>query len=206
MFYHVLFLFLQSQQSPYNWCNVQPLDLSTTTLSTMPVSTSTPIPKTPISPLHTGINNQISPIMYPTNYDSSPTHNTDTSSATDSGFESSFTNSLQSIVPQDDVKTKPVAVKRRRIHVRRRLTKLSEVATKVLTSWYDRNKEHPYPTHDTIKILAAAGNMTTEQVQKWFSNRRMRDRNTKPINVIAARRKRLIIDDSSCTVAKRLCQ
>lgn len=182
------------------------MDLSSTTI---PQSTSTPISKKPIPPLHTDTNNEMSPIMYQTNYDSSPTHKSLSSSSTDSGYESNFPNLLQSIVDecpsQNDISTKPV--KRRRVPVRRRINKLSPVAIKVLTSWYDRNKEHPYPTHDTTQILAtAAGNMTIEQVQKWFSNRRMRDRNTKPMNVIVARRKRLIIDDSSCSVAKRLCQ
>lgn len=156
----------------------------------------------------------MSPILYQPDYDSSPIHNS--SPAKDSGYDSIFTNLLQPIVdecqstPNNNINiaTKPEPVKRRRKcrTVRRRVVKLSEVATKVLTSWYDRNKEHPYPTHDTIKILATAGNLTIEQVQKWFSNRRMRDRTTKPMNVIAARRKRLIIDDSICSLAKRLCQ
>ncbi len=93
-------------------------------------------------------------------------------------------------------------VKRRRV---RRNIKLSDISIKVMTCWYERNKEHPYPPHDTIQVLAKAGNITHEQVQKWFSNRRMRDRTTKPLRVIAARRKRLIVDDFIRSDAKRLC-
>lgn len=120
----------------------------------------------------------------------------------DSGFSSNFSHLTSSIdMPNDTCIDKPVKRKR----IRRRVVKLSEIAIKILVSWYERNYEHPYPTHDAIQVLATAGNITVEQVQKWFSNRRMRDKNTKPLPVIAARRKRLIIDDTLYSDVKRVC-
>ena len=120
----------------------------------------------------------------------------------DSGFSSNFSHLTSSIdMPNDTCIDKPVKRKR----IRRRVVKLSEIAIKILVSWYERKYEHPYPTHDAIQVLATAGNITVEQVQKWFSNRRMRDKNTKPLPVIAARRKRLIIDDTLYSDVKRVC-
>ena len=172
------------------------LDLSgipvpTLSYTGVPLS-STPISKNYIEPLQ----NMSSPIVCPTSSKTClPQYST-----TDSGFVSNITS--QSISTDLEQTDKPTLVRRR---IRRRAVKLAEVAVRILTSWYERNIEHPYPSHDTTQILATSGNITVEQVQKWFSNRRMRDRNTKPLRVIAARRKRLIIDDSFCSDAKRLC-
>ena len=153
------------------------LDLSDITVPTLsytgvPLS-STPISKNYIEPLQ----NMSSPIVCPTSSKTfSPQYST-----TDSGFVSNITS--QSISTDLEQTDKPALVRRR---IRRRAVKLAEVAVRILTSWY--------PSHDTTQILATSGNITVEQVQ----NRRMRDRNTKPLRVIAARRKRLIIDDSFC--------
>ena len=66
---------------------------------------------------------------------------------------------------------------------------LSVLAVRVMQSWYDRNAEHPYPSHDTCTVMAQAGGITVEQVKKWFANKRLRNGQTKSIKEIARRRK-----------------
>lgn len=67
---------------------------------------------------------------------------------------------------------------------------INPVALRILTNWYDRNSEHPYPSYETAEVMAKAGNITVEQVKKWFANRRLRLGDTKHITDIAKRRKR----------------
>lgn len=67
---------------------------------------------------------------------------------------------------------------------------IGSVAVRIMTSWYDRNSEHPYPSYETCGVMAKAGNITIDQVKKWFANRRLRLSHTKSIQVIAKRRKR----------------
>jgi len=67
---------------------------------------------------------------------------------------------------------------------------INPVALRILTNWYERNSEHPYPSYETAEVMAKAGNITVEQVKKWFANRRLRLGDTKHITVIAKRRKR----------------
>jgi len=67
---------------------------------------------------------------------------------------------------------------------------MNPVALRILTNWYDRNREHPYPSYETAEVMAKAGNITVEQVKKWFANRRLRLGDTKNIGAIAKRRKR----------------
>ena len=69
-------------------------------------------------------------------------------------------------------------------------TGITPLALRIMTNWYDRNCEHPYPSYDTADVIAKAGNISVDQVKKWFSNRRLRLGNTKNIKVIAKRRKR----------------
>ena len=69
--------------------------------------------------------------------------------------------------------------------------KVGTVAIRIMTSWYERNSEHPYPSYEACEVMAKAGQITVEQVKKWFSNRRQRLGNTKLISQIAARRKRV---------------
>ena len=59
---------------------------------------------------------------------------------------------------------------------------------KVLSAWYDRNTDFPYPNDDTVDYLASKCEISAEQVRKWFSNKRMRTRNTLPLKEIARRR------------------
>ena len=79
---------------------------------------------------------------------------------------------------------------------------LNSVAVRILSSWYQRNKEHPYPSHETCEVMSKASNISVEQVKKWFSNRRMREGNTKHLSQIAARRKRVRTESSEIPVSK----
>ena len=67
---------------------------------------------------------------------------------------------------------------------------LNSVAVRIMTNWYERNSEHPYPSYDAAEIIAKAGDISVEQVKKWFANRRMRGRNTKTLTQIAQRRQK----------------
>lgn len=69
-------------------------------------------------------------------------------------------------------------------------TASNTIAHRIMNNWYERNKEHPYPSYDTAEIMAKAGGITVEQVKKWFANKRLRHGNTKHITEIAKRRKR----------------
>jgi hypothetical protein len=66
----------------------------------------------------------------------------------------------------------------------------SDIAQRIMVSWYDRNIEHPYPSYEAAKVMAEAGSISVDQVKKWFSNRRLRLGHTKHITQIAKRRKR----------------
>ena len=79
---------------------------------------------------------------------------------------------------------------------------LNSVAVRILSSWYQRNKEHPYPNHETCEVMGKASNISVEQVKKWFSNRRMREGNTKHLSQIAARRKRVRTESSEIPMSK----
>ena len=80
---------------------------------------------------------------------------------------------------------------------------LSAVAVRVMQNWYDRNSEHPYPSHDTCAVMAQAGGITVEQVKKWFANKRLRNGQTKSIKEIARRRK-LPLDVHANTNSKKV--
>ena len=67
---------------------------------------------------------------------------------------------------------------------------LNAVAVRIMTNWYERNSEHPYPSYATAEVIAKAGDISVEQVKKWFANRRMRGRNTKSLTQIAQRRQK----------------
>ena len=53
--------------------------------------------------------------------------------------------------------------------------RLNKIAVQVMTQWYQRHLNHPYPDNTIAAELARAGNISTGQVKKWFSNKRMRD-------------------------------
>lgn len=62
---------------------------------------------------------------------------------------------------------------------------LSRKAVKMMEEWYSRNYEHPYPGPIAVEALAKAGEVSNEQVKKWFANKRNRCKNTKPVTEIA---------------------
>lgn len=66
----------------------------------------------------------------------------------------------------------------------------SSVAIRIMTNWFERNGEHPYPSYETAEVMAKAGGISVEQVKKWFANKRRRHGITKHITEIAKRRKR----------------
>ena len=75
---------------------------------------------------------------------------------------------------------------------------LNDQAVRIMTNWYERHIEHPYPNASAAEVLAKTGNITVEQVKKWFANKRMRSANTKPQReMAAAQRKHLLPCDPS---------
>ena len=75
---------------------------------------------------------------------------------------------------------------------------LNDQAVRIMTNWYERHIEHPYPNASAAEVLAKTGNITVEQVKKWFANKRMRSANTKPQReMAAAQRKHLLTCDPS---------
>ena len=81
--------------------------------------------------------------------------------------------------------------------VRRSIIKpLSNLASCIMSNWYGRNKEHPYPSYETAEVLAKAGNINVEQVKRWFANRRQRTGNTKTLTEVADRRRRARTESS----------
>ena len=57
---------------------------------------------------------------------------------------------------------------------------LNSLAVRIMNNWYERNRHNPYPSNETAEVIGKAGNITAEQVKKWFANKRMRSSNTKP--------------------------
>ena len=55
---------------------------------------------------------------------------------------------------------------------------LSGHAKKTLKAWYQQNHTYPYLTPDMTRTLASQAGITMDQVRKWFSNRRLRGKNT----------------------------
>ncbi|XP_048259422.1 uncharacterized protein LOC125384410 [Haliotis rufescens] len=65
---------------------------------------------------------------------------------------------------------------------------LSKRAVQLMEGWYQSNLHHPYPSAIVYKSLAVAGNVTVEQVKKWFGNKRNRNSNTRTRSEIAKRK------------------
>lgn len=97
--------------------------------------------------------------------------------------------SLSSSTCHNDQTPQPLDEKPAGHYQRQKKTKpppLNKVAIRIMTNWYERNIHHPYPCNDSAEIMAKAGNITAEQVKKWFANKRMRNANTKPQRAAAA--------------------
>ncbi|KAK3102575.1 hypothetical protein FSP39_012311 [Pinctada imbricata] len=70
---------------------------------------------------------------------------------------------------------------------------LSKKAIRIMEDWYDRNLSHPYPTPEAISDIADKGEITTEQVKKWFANKRNRSNNTRTLTEIAKKKRQLAV-------------
>ncbi|XP_060599223.1 pre-B-cell leukemia transcription factor 2-like [Ruditapes philippinarum] len=57
---------------------------------------------------------------------------------------------------------------------------LNSYAVEVMTEWYDRHIDNPYPTDEEKLALADMGGLSLSQVKAWFANKRNRTNNTKP--------------------------
>ncbi|XP_046555152.1 homeobox protein ceh-20-like [Haliotis rubra] len=65
---------------------------------------------------------------------------------------------------------------------------LSKRAVQLMEGWYQSNLHHPYPSAIVCESLAVAGNVTVDQVKKWFGNKRNRSSNTRTRSEIAKRK------------------
>ncbi|XP_067681325.1 uncharacterized protein [Haliotis asinina] len=65
---------------------------------------------------------------------------------------------------------------------------LSKRAVQLMEAWYQSNLHHPYPSAIVCESLAVAGNVTVDQVKKWFGNKRNRSSNTRTRSEIAKRK------------------
>lgn len=68
---------------------------------------------------------------------------------------------------------------------------LSKPAVRLMEQWYRQHSDHPYPNSFEVDFLAREGSISTEQVKKWFANKRNRSANTRTLTQIASiKRKR----------------
>ena len=63
-----------------------------------------------------------------------------------------------------------------------RFTPYDALATRILSAWLERNQHHPYPSVDTVEVLARCCRLEPEQVRKWFSNKRARGKKVKRLD------------------------
>lgn len=57
---------------------------------------------------------------------------------------------------------------------------LNSRAIEVMTDWYNRHIDNPYPSDEEKLALAELGGLSLAQVKAWFANKRNRTNNTKP--------------------------
>ncbi|KAH3775122.1 uncharacterized protein LOC127845684 [Dreissena polymorpha] len=69
---------------------------------------------------------------------------------------------------------------------------LSSRGIEVMTDWYEKHIDHPYPTDEEKQALANLGGLSLSQVKAWFANKRNRTNNTKPKKQKIQVEKRLI--------------
>lgn len=48
--------------------------------------------------------------------------------------------------------------------------------TKLLNEWFEKHLDHPYPTIEEKRELSVRGDITVEQVTRWFANKRSRNK------------------------------
>ena len=59
---------------------------------------------------------------------------------------------------------------------------LNQDAVCVLSEWYERHFDHPYPEDDDVDTLASRAEISASQVKKWMANKRVRSCNTLAFN------------------------
>ena len=72
-------------------------------------------------------------------------------------------------------------------------------ARKVVSDWYTKNRDYPYPTEDEVLQMAAEASITTSQVIKWLANKRLRTNNTMKASGVMhpkKRQKMLLIEEA----------
>lgn len=83
----------------------------------------------------------------------------------------------------------------------RRRAPLSRRAIKLMEAWYQSHQDHPYPSATVTEALARSGDVTTEQVRKWFANKRIRNCNTRSLTEIAKRKHQAKFSIKSSSIA-----
>ena len=61
-----------------------------------------------------------------------------------------------------------------------RSRQLNPCAVEIMTDWFDKHIDSPYPTDEEKQALADLGGLSLSQVKAWFANKRNRTNNTKP--------------------------
>ena len=143
-------------------------------------------------------------LMSPVNLDLMSTVNLDLMS-TVNNISFPINKQCSTVHEQSDISTKKVKRIVRPSHVK---SNLGPVSVRIMENWYKRHQEHPYPSYDAAEVMAKAGNISVEQVKKWFANKRRRLHNTNTLTEIARRRKRTAepLVDEFDSAAKRARQ
>ena len=77
-------------------------------------------------------------------------------------------------------------------------------ARKVVSDWYTKNRDYPYPTEDEVIQMAAEASISTSQVIKWLANKRLRTNNTMKTSGVMhpkRRQKMLLIEEAKVNPA-----
>ena len=80
-----------------------------------------------------------------------------------------------------------------------RSRQLNNRAVAIMTDWFERHIDNPYPSDEVKMILAERGNISLGQVKAWFANRRNRTSNTKP------KKQKLQVERRLLSICTELC-
>lgn len=80
-----------------------------------------------------------------------------------------------------------------------RSRQLNGRAVAIMTDWYERHIDNPYPSDEEKMILAERGNLSLSQVKAWFANKRNRTSNTKP------KKHKLQVEKRLLSICTELC-
>ncbi|CAC5361343.1 unnamed protein product [Mytilus coruscus] len=62
--------------------------------------------------------------------------------------------------------------------VKSKSRQITPETTRILTEWYDKHVQYPYPTEEDVEYLINLTNISAPQVKKWMANKRVRCFNT----------------------------